>query len=160
MQSVCVCSGGPALSLGPAPGFGDTPLLAQPLLLPQETQSPWRRAASGPDAHGGGAQGGAATRLRLRPASIHRPVGGALHIHPVIAGGGRSLKMILRGCLFWSGWAWPYADTCVEWSVWCWATWRSEIHLRRRVDWRSWRCCRKPSELPGHGQNTQLMIRY
>lgn len=65
---------GSGLSLRPVAGFGEAPLLTHILLFPPEALSPRRRAASGPDTHGGGAQGGAATCLRLCPASLCRQV--------------------------------------------------------------------------------------
>lgn len=72
---VCVCVARPVVSLGPAAGFREAPLFARTLLLLQEALSPRRRAASGPDTHGGGAQGGAAAHLRLRSASVPGQVG-------------------------------------------------------------------------------------
>lgn len=65
----------PVVSPGPPAGSREAPLLAGSLLLPEKTQSPRRCAAFVPDTHGGGEQVGAAARLRLCPACIHRQVG-------------------------------------------------------------------------------------
>lgn len=72
---VCVFVAHPVVSPGPPAGSREAPLLAGSLLLPEEARSPRRCAAFVPDTHGGGEQVGAAARLRLCPACVHRQVG-------------------------------------------------------------------------------------